>query len=531
MSPSSSASPLAKTLATTSLQAAVRAAACVLVLLVLAAPLAMRGGPVWWAAWLVTVALAVSAATAMWELTRRYAADQEAAGRHLGQVRQELAAVTQRAEEHHHTWQGHDAGQRQQLELTVSVLKHLAEVQMPAALEGRAIPALPAQAEHALGPDLIKACGDAVQRATAARREWAGREESQAQVLVTTARRLQAAMHQVQSAAERLAEDHRGQPEVSVAAQNLDHLAAQGARMAQRVPVLCGSWEGQQWPQPVRLAAVVQAAAGRIGDYRRVSLEGDPDIAVSASALEGVVHAVAELLANAAGMSPSQTPVEVRVVAAANGASIRIDDHGAGLEEPRRSRARAMVAGESVPDLAELGEVPQLGLPVVGRFAARLGLQITLEDSPYGGLRAVVWMPDRMLVAAPQDGPTHTTGSHPAGSASTPQNTSLSVPAAGPAPAARPAGGAGDTGGLPQRVSRRGAAAHPASGAGARPALPGVQASDETPQEAGAKLAALMGQIPGVPPAGPGARPRSDTPPSGDPSGDPLDRSSEFGEA
>ncbi|MEV4258228.1 ATP-binding protein [Spirillospora sp. NPDC049652] len=358
-----------------------------------------------------------------------------------------------------------------------------------------------------------------------------GRLDSQRMVMVALGRRQQTLMHRVQAAAERLAESRRDDPEVYAAGQVLDHLAAQAARLAQSLVVACGTWEGQHWPEPMRLAETVQAATARIEDFRRVRIEGDPPVAVRAAVLEPVIHLLAELLDNATTLSPSATDVIVGLSAGASGAVVRIDDQGTGLEEPRLSESQRLVTGERPVGLDELGEVPRLGLVVVGRYARRHGLHLALEPSPYGGLRVVVRVPGDLTttVSSPLLPP------RPA--AAPPAPAAIPAPAFGPgsAPAVVEAASTRDEPedetpaarrGLPKRTSRRrGEAARSASGPVSELAPP-----PSSPDEAGAFIASLF-TSPDPDPAAPDATasepserakdaPATDTPDAGTPDAD-----------
>lgn len=258
----------------------------------------------------------------------------------------------------------------------------------------------------------------------------------------------------------------------------------------------------------MRLAEVVQAAQARIEDYQRVSVEGDPDIAIAPMALESVIHVMAELLANATESSPTATTVSVKVTAAAQGAVFRVDDHGAGLEEPRFSQARQLLNGLHEVNLAEMGEVPRLGLPVVARYVRRHGFKVSLDESPYGGLQAVVLVPKEMVTAAPsvmavggelherRAEPSRAPAAAPADPTASPSvrtgsSPVPSPPATSPSPAGPPPDGAdpspdGQDAMLPRRVSRR------REDGGAKISPPPIAPSPESPEEAGALMGALI---------------------------------------
>jgi hypothetical protein len=177
----------------------------------------------------------------------------------------------------------------------------------------------------------------------------------------------------------------------------VDHAAAQQARHAQSMAVLCGEWPGQQWPTPLPLVDVVRAAAGRIIAYRRIEVAGDPDIAATAPVVEPLIHLVAELLANATQSSPPATSVPVTIRAVQRGAVIEVHDCGVGLDDYRLTQAREIASGARLVGLEDLGEYPQTGLAVVGQYVRRHGFRIDVSESVYGGVRVVVGIPNDLV--------------------------------------------------------------------------------------------------------------------------------------
>jgi hypothetical protein len=61
-------------------------------------------------------------------------------------------------------------------------------------------------------------------------------------------------------------------------------------------------------------------------------------------------------------------------------------------------------------DLNDLGETPRLGLAVVGRLAQANGFQVSLRPSAYGGVRAVLVVPQEQITSAPGTGMAHGIG-------------------------------------------------------------------------------------------------------------------------
>ncbi|MFD8378991.1 ATP-binding protein [Streptomyces sp. NPDC059679] len=175
-----------------------------------------------------------------------------------------------------------------------------------------------------------------------------------------------------------------------------DHAAAQMTRKAQTLMVMCGIWPARRETRPVTLFDCVRGAQSRIVEFGRVDVHGGQTLYVVAPAVEGLMHAIAELLENAAVFSPSRTQVAVSIREVAAGAVVEIDDAGLGMPPDVLEQAVAQLRDGL--DLAELGAVPRLGLACVGRWSRELGFSVELSTaSAYGGTRVVVFVPHRLL--------------------------------------------------------------------------------------------------------------------------------------
>ncbi|GGV24644.1 hypothetical protein GCM10010182_54060 [Actinomadura cremea] len=477
-------------------------AACTAVLAVAAPLLPGAGeGPVRWIVAALLAAAALASAAAARHLRARCRAALAAASRDAerhaaelhrrdGELRRRDAAEIERERSRH----AHVAAAVAQRDALAAMADHLLTAQLPAALRGEPVPPpLTGDPGAAVGgAGLAAARAAALDAVAELRADARGRLESQQLATVALARRVQSAMHRVQAEAAVTAERHSEHADLYLACQAIDHLAAQSARLAQGLAIAAGTWEGQQWDTPMRLAEVVQSAAARIEDFQRVRIEGDPDLAVGPVVLEAVIHVLAELLANATESSPTAAPVTVRVTAAAQGAVFRIDDHGVGLEEPRRTLARELLDGTREVTLAEMGEVPRLGFAVISRYVRRHGFKVSLGESPYGGLQAVVLVPDAMVADLVDDAVADPPARPPA--PAPPDGPEPPGPSAPPGTADDGTADPGDV--LPQRVARRGR--HRAA---PRPVVPGPRSGDgppptapppETPEEAGALMGALI---------------------------------------
>ncbi|QUH03982.1 ATP-binding protein [Saccharopolyspora erythraea] len=203
-------------------------------------------------------------------------------------------------------------------------------------------------------------------------------------------------------------QDEHDDPTVLEGLLEIDHANSQLSRRAQAIAVLCGSWAGQQ-RSAATLTDAVRGATSRIRHYLRVRLHAQSDVAVTSWSVEPVVLTLAELLDNAARYSPPTTTVEVNFHPAHNGIAVVVDDAGIGMDTEARERATTVLSGgrRSV-DITALGDPPQVGFAVIGVLAARYGFSVSVDTvSPYGGVRAVVFLPNELLtsVAAPEPDP------------------------------------------------------------------------------------------------------------------------------
>ncbi|MFF0389924.1 sensor histidine kinase [Kitasatospora sp. NPDC004615] len=285
---------------------------------------------------------------------------------------------------------------------------------------------------------------------------------------LSVARRILVMAHDQQAGLDEMERTH-DDPVLLEGLLRADHAAAQQARLAQTLAVLCGSRAGRHWPEPVSLEDVVRGAQSRILPFQRVVVHSRVDTAVLGAAAEALIHAVAELLDNATRYSPPSSQVYVTLMPVHNGAVIEIDDCGVGMTEVTVAKAGAALSGGGSLEVSRIGEVPQLGLAAVGRLAEQYGFRVTINSapSPYGGVRVVVLLPSALLTD-PLSVP----------ASSIPRTE----PAAAALPARRPAVVADDDrpsvptqgGTLPRRVNRRGSAPQQQTGSRAeeQPAPP-----------------------------------------------------------
>ena len=264
----------------------------------------------------------------------------------------------------------------------------------------------------------------------------------------------------------------------------MDHIATRMRRYSQNLLVLAGHELPGRWNEPVTLVNVIRAAVSEIEEYERVSVRTQPDIAVSGPAVNDVVHLIAELAENAASLSAADTPVDISGrPLASGGVLVEVTDQGVGMNPDVMAQANWRLDNPSATDITAYRK---MGLFVVGRLAARHGIKVRLQPTDSGGLTALVWLPDAIVVR-PATAPARP-ATAPARPATAPER-----PATAPE---RPAG----TG--PDRVP-----AEPATSA--RSLRPAPTAAGHQADRAGHQGASATGHTAPSARAGPGASPRA----------------------
>ncbi|MFF5264307.1 sensor histidine kinase [Actinomadura viridis] len=263
---------------------------------------------------------------------------------------------------------------------------------------------------------------------------------------------------------------------------DLDHHLSQMGRLADSIALLSGGRSGRRWTKPIVMESILRGAMGRIAAYQRVQYHSTSTAAVAGFAAEGVMHALAELMDNAANFSPHGTVVHVYVEEEDAGVVVTIEDSGLGMRQRERQRAERLVS-----EAADLTSLPgtRLGLAVVGRLARKHALTVSFRPSARGGTGAVVLIP-RQLITHSSDGFT---------------GKGASAPTSGEQRLSGRGGARGD-----RTAARAGAGVHAASGpVPSRPVEtdPGDDGDDLPKRRRGATLASA--------PAGPAPRPAART--------------------
>ena len=228
------------------------------------------------------------------------------------------------------------------------------------------------------------------------------------QILASLGRRNQSLLHRQLRIIDTL-EQQASSPAALAELFTLDHLTTRMRRHAESLTVLSGAAPGRSWSGPVPIIDVMRAAAAEVEDYTRVTVISDAEEAVAAVAVTDMIHLLAELIENATLFSPSSTRVEIRAERVANGFAVEVTDRGLGIPADQLHELNAQLAE---PLDVGLADADRLGLFVAGRLAARHGVHVSLAPSPYLGIKAVVVLPDAIVVSETSDQGGYGEGEH-----------------------------------------------------------------------------------------------------------------------
>jgi signal transduction histidine kinase len=182
----------------------------------------------------------------------------------------------------------------------------------------------------------------------------------------------------------------------------LDHLATRSRRNAENLVILGGELPGRRWRNPVALEEIVRSAISETEQFARVSTLQLPDVGIEGAAVADLIHLLAELVDNATAFSPPDSRVEVRGNTVGKGIVVEVNDQGLGIAEEERERLNAVLHNPPDFDVMALSTHIHLGLFVVGQLAVRHGVVVTLAESAYGGVRAVVLLPLTLVASKPE---------------------------------------------------------------------------------------------------------------------------------
>ncbi|MER6851223.1 ATP-binding protein [Streptomyces flaveolus] len=265
--------------------------------------------------------------------------------------------------------------------------------------------------------------------------------EQKLEVFVNLARRLQSLVHREISILDEL-ENEIEDPDLLKGLFHVDHLATRIRRHAENLAVLGGAVSRRQWSNPVDMTEVLRSAIAEVEQYSRVRLVPPVDGTLRGHAVADVIHLLAELVENATLFSAPQTQVLMRASLVTAGLAVEVEDRGLGMPVAEQSRMNALLADPDQVNVARLLADGRIGLYVVSQLAKRHGITVRLQTNIYGGVQAVLVVPQALLGTAPglPDAgvrPQEVTGATPSlvpSQQPRPPATSLPPTSAGPAP-------------------------------------------------------------------------------------------------
>jgi hypothetical protein len=175
----------------------------------------------------------------------------------------------------------------------------------------------------------------------------------------------------------------------------LDRLVGHARRNAYNLIVLAGGEPSRRWERPTPLTEVARAAVRDNRDAARVDVQLADDRLVAGAAADNLAGLLAELVDNATAFSEPETRVRVSGQATGSGYVLEVEDRGLGMTDEELQEVNARLAGRQVAD----GDLRQrFGTWVIGLLADRHDVKVRLRRSARGGVTALVFLPERLLV-------------------------------------------------------------------------------------------------------------------------------------
>ncbi|MEU3727376.1 ATP-binding protein, partial [Streptomyces sp. NPDC031705] len=260
------------------------------------------------------------------------------------------------------------------------------------------------------------------------------------EVFVNLARRLQSLVHREIALLDDL-EDTVEDPDLLKELFHVDHLATRIRRHAENLAVLGGAASRRQWTRPIDLSEVLRSSVAEVEQYTRVKVVPPAGGTVRGHAVADVVHLLAELVENATVFSAPDTDVVVRAERVTAGIAVEVEDRGLGMPAEEQHRMNLLLGDPDQVSVRHLLADGRIGLFVVAALARRHGIAVELKSNIYGGVLAVLVLPQGLLGAeAP-------TASDALGGSRTTSWGTVSWPTTDPAPAAGPVSGSAAPGG------------------------------------------------------------------------------------
>jgi len=176
----------------------------------------------------------------------------------------------------------------------------------------------------------------------------------------------------------------------------LDHLATRMRRNDENLLVLAGADTAPPRREDALLIDAVRAAQSEVEFYNRIEFGTvDPDISVSAHAVNDVVRILSELLDNATRFSPPNTVVVADARRIRDYVVVQVEDRGLGLDDDQIESLNQRLQAPSPVDVSAFR---LMGLAVVARLAARYRIQVELRRTLDAGTVALVTLPAEIVV-------------------------------------------------------------------------------------------------------------------------------------
>ncbi|MGW5679480.1 ATP-binding protein [Streptomyces sp. NPDC003860] len=225
--------------------------------------------------------------------------------------------------------------------------------------------------------------------------------EQKVEVFVNLARRLQSLVHREIQLLDDL-ENEVEDPDLLKGLFHVDHLATRIRRHAENLAVLGGAVSRRQWSRPVTMTEVLRSAIAEVEQYPRVKLVPPIEGTLRGHAVADVIHLLAELVENATLFSAPHTQVLLRAQYVTAGLAVEVEDRGLGMPAAEQARMNALLADPDQVNVAHLLQDGRIGLFVVSALARRHGIAVRLQNNIYGGVQAVLVVPQGLLGSDPQ---------------------------------------------------------------------------------------------------------------------------------
>lgn len=221
--------------------------------------------------------------------------------------------------------------------------------------------------------------------------------DQQARIFVNLAWRMQSLVHRAIVTLDGL-ENEIEDPALLKGLYTVDHLVTQLRRQSESLAVLGGSASRRRWNRQVIMPEVLRAAVAEIEQYARVRVVPPVDGVLRGTAVADVIHLIAEILENATRFSPPHE-VQVRAQAVPAGIAVEVEDRGLGMRPEDRDEMNALLADPGRIGVEDLLREGRIGLYVAGVLAGQHGIRVQLRASIFGGILAIIILPECLLEA------------------------------------------------------------------------------------------------------------------------------------